>query len=90
MVSACRPEGEFPFQKDGYFSLPEGVGLGIELDETTQCFSIRRETIVTPKATCRRRTSLPASRTYMDLKHNGIPDTILAQPILTGTVSAYK
>ncbi len=27
-------KGEFPFQKNGYFSLPEGIGLGIELDET--------------------------------------------------------
>ncbi len=26
-------KGDFPFQKDGYFDLPTGVGLGIELDE---------------------------------------------------------
>ena len=26
-------KGDFPFQKDGYFDLPTGVGLGVELDE---------------------------------------------------------
>ena len=27
-------KGDFPFHYDGYFALPEGVGLGIELDES--------------------------------------------------------